>query len=205
VRADKSKKDQYSKRAKEQGFFARSVYKLEEIDRKHRLIPADAGKNEKFRILDLGCAPGSWLQYVCQKLGDKGQVTGIDIKEIKFSHPILRTLNKDIMEATDEDLLGDDKNMFFDVVLSDMAPNTCGIKSVDQERSMELCRMASDVAKRMLKKNGKLLIKIFHGPELKTFSNELKKLYNEVQLVKPDSSRSDSSEIFILCKGFIRG
>lgn len=204
MRADKSKKDQYYNRAKEEGFFARSVYKLEEIDKKFRIIPNNAGKDEIFKVLDLGCAPGSWLQYVCGKLGPKAQVVGIDIKEIKFSHPILRALNNDIMEATDEDFLGTGEKILFDVVLSDMAPNTCGIKSVDQERSMELCRMAASTAQRMLKKNGKLLLKIFHGPELKQFTNELKKLFKNVQLVKPDSSRSDSSEIFILCTEYIR-
>jgi 23S rRNA (uridine2552-2'-O)-methyltransferase len=206
LKIDKSKKDFYYNKAKDDGYFARSVYKLEEIDKKYRLIPGGAGNNGPFRVLDLGSAPGSWLQYVCARLGPQGRVTGIDIKEIKFCHPLLHAINKDIMEASDEDLLGPRTTDApgggpgFDLVLSDMAPNTCGIKSADQARSLELCEMAASVAGRLLKSNGTLLIKIFHGPDLKQFTNELKEIFRNVQLVKPESSRSDSSEIFILCR-----
>jgi len=187
--------DHYYHEAKDQGFLARSVFKLKEIDEKYRLFPSN--RKEPFFVIDLGCAPGSWLQYVVPKLRDDDRVIGIDLNEISISDPKLIFIQGDILEVSLEKF----KNT--DLVLSDMAPKTCGIKSVDQERSIELCRAAMQVAVSNLKKNGNLVIKAFQSNEIKPFTEELRKHFHDVKIFKPDSSRQASFEIYIVALDFM--
>ena len=144
--------DAYYRQAKKDGYVARSIYKLEEIDDALGLIR----KNDC--VLDLGCAPGSWLQYVVHKVGaPKGAVVGIDLLEVKISFgQHVKIVQGDAFEADQNTLrpnniAEDHPGPFFDVVLSDMAPNTTGIKSVDQDRSLALCEQALYLAVQMLR------------------------------------------------------
>jgi 23S rRNA (uridine2552-2'-O)-methyltransferase len=195
--------DHFYHEAKEQGFLARSVFKLQEIDQKYRLFSKN-GK-EPFFVIDLGSAPGSWLQYVIPKLKDGDRAVGIDLNTISITDPKLVFIQGDILETTPEEFkraAGISNAEGFDLILSDMAPKTCGIKSVDQERSIELCRAAMQVAVSNLKKGGKLVIKVFQSNEVKPFTNELKKHFQDVKIFKPESSRRESFEIFIIATGF---
>ncbi len=192
--------DFFYNEAKQQGFLARSVFKLQEIDQKYRLFSSTGGK--PFFVLDLGCAPGSWLQYVLPKLKNGDKILGIDLNKINIKDDKLVFMQKDITEVSNQDFLDAvGSTDGFDIVLSDMAPKTCGIKLVDQERSLELCREASRVACGALKKNGTLVIKIFQGPDVKKFTDELKQNFNDVKMFKPDSSRTHSFEIYIVATG----
>ena len=197
--------DHFYNEAKEQGFLARSVFKLQEIDQKFRLFPLQ--RNEPFFVIDLGCAPGSWLQYVLPKLqGANDKVVGIDLNSIVLTDPKLVFIKGDILETSPEDFknaAGAGVKNGFDIVLSDMAPKTCGIKSVDQDRSMELCRMAMDVAVANLKKNGNFVIKVFQNNQVKQYTDDLKKHFGEVKIFKPESSRQESFEIYIVALRFI--
>ncbi|MCX6113429.1 MAG: RlmE family RNA methyltransferase [Proteobacteria bacterium] len=193
--------DHFYHEAKEQGFLARSVFKLQEIDQKYRLFPQN--RREPFFVIDLGCAPGSWLQYVIKKLNKDDRVVGIDLNNITISDEHIIFFQRDINDVTSEELFNAIKtDKRFNMVLSDMAPRTSGIKSADQLRSAELCREALRVAISTLKKDGKFVIKVFQSNELKALTNDIKKYFTDVNIFKPESSRKESFEIYIVATGF---
>ena len=186
-------KDHYFYKAKSDGYVARSIYKLEEIDKKHKLI-CDGNL-----VIDFGCSPGSWLQYTCRKVGKKGFVLGVDIKPVNISLPKnAKFLKLDIFEANIINLEMNGNTV--DVILSDMAPKTTGIRSVDSQRSLDLNQCVLEIAKELLKPNGRLLVKAFQGGTLDLLRQDYKKFFSEVKLCKPKSSRSESVEIFLLGK-----
>ncbi len=188
--------DHYFHRAKKEQYLARAVYKLQEIQAKHRLVRAGD------RVLDLGAAPGSWMQLTSRLVGSKGLVVGIDLQPI--SHPFpdhVVTLQQDIFdEAAINDVLH--RYSPFDVVLSDMAPKTSGIKSADAARSELLFERALDLACRSLRPGGHFLAKIFQGEEFHVLLLKAKRLFRRVKVVKPDASRKQSREIYILAMEF---
>jgi len=190
--------DHYSRQARQAGYPARSVYKLEEIDRKHRLF------RPGWRVLDLGCAPGSWSLYAAQKVGGEGLVLGLDLKpaQLKNGEPRLFSLAADLLTASPE--LAEPWGPF-DLVLSDLAPATSGRKEVDQARSLALVKAAWTWAEALLKPGGHFLYKIFQSPEGEDFSRDLKEKFNKVELLKPKATRSRSREIFGLGLGFKPG
>jgi 23S rRNA (uridine2552-2'-O)-methyltransferase len=194
LRDRKQRHDKFFKRARSEGFAARSVYKLEEIDKRLRLLrPGD-------RVLDLGCRPGSWMQYARAVVGVHGHVVGIDRDPLPQPIPGTRFLRGDIYETTDEELLGDLKA--FDVVLSDMAPDTTGIRSADQARSANLVEEALGRAERLLAPAGAFVAKIFQGPDVDKLRKRMQQRFSEVKLLKPEGSRQESLEIYLAGKGF---
>jgi 23S rRNA (uridine2552-2'-O)-methyltransferase len=183
--------DYYARRAKKEKFPARSVYKLQEMQQKYNIIK----KGDK--VLDLGCAPGSWLLYAANLTGSKGQVVGIDLKEVSERVPShVRIYQGDILSMDDElfKLTGKD----FNVVLSDMAPATTGSTHVDSARSFDLCRAALSIAQERLVSGGSFVCKIFHGEDFKTFSDAVKQKFTRYKIFKPQSSRKASKEIYII-------
>ncbi len=186
-------KDHFFKKAKEEDYLARSIYKLQEIDQKHKII----GKQDV--IIDLGASPGSWSQYCLRKLGDRGRVIGIDLTEISvIKDPRYVFYHDDIFKidwVAELFKLNVDK---VDVVLSDMAPKTTGIKLTDQMRSLELCEMALKFADQHLKSGGHFVCKLFHSDNFKEFQNTMKKQFKKVDVVKPESTRKISKEIFLV-------
>ncbi len=187
--------DFYSRKAKKEHFPARSVYKLKEIQHKYKLI------NKGDRVLDLGCFPGSWLIYASDLAGQRGKVTGIDIKSVLIQVPSnVEFFKLDVFSLSDDKLFkGADNN--FDVVLSDMAPATSGNKRVDSARSMELCWTALTIAENNLVPGGRFVCKIFQGEDFKNFENSVKQLFHKYKIFKPQSSRKSSKEIYIIGLG----
>lgn len=183
--------DHYTRRAQKENFAARSVYKLEEIQKKHRLI---ARGNH---VLDLGCAPGSWLQFAADQTGPSGRVVGIDLKAVTISLPgHVETYVADIYDLGPE--LEQALAPGFQVVLSDMAPATTGNKHSDSVRSFELCRAALETAERLLRPGGRFVCKIFQGEDFKSFCDAVKSRFERMRIFKPQSSRKASREIFII-------
>ena len=183
--------DHYSRRAKKDRYPARSVYKLEEIQQKHHLI------QKGYKILDLGCSPGSWLLYAAKLIGDRGRVIGIDLKPVKIqAAPNIEIINGDVF-ALDAGVLGTD----FNVVMSDMAPATTGHKAVDAARSAGLCEAALAIAQRVLLPGGSFVCKIFQGPDFNQFVNSVRAGFDKQKIFKPRSSRKASKEIFIIGLG----
>ena len=186
------KKDIYVRLSKVYGYRARSVYKLIEIDKKFKIF-----KNG-LSVVDLGAAPGSWSQYVAKTVKN-GKVVSIDLKPIeKIKNIIL--IKGDFTENEYQDKI---KQLFrskVDVVLSDMAVNTTGIKNIDAIYTGELCKEAMIFAKEILSKDGKFVSKIFMGSTFNEIILEAKLVFKEVKVFKPKSSRKNSKESFIICK-----
>jgi 23S rRNA (uridine2552-2'-O)-methyltransferase len=185
--------DYYFKKAKSQNFVARSVFKLEEIDQRFKLIQGTS------KILDLGAAPGSWSQFASQKAGPKGRVLGIDLKEIPLTLPNAVFLQADMRQA-DLGALMTEAGISppFDLVLSDMAPKTTGVKFTDQMRSLELCEVALEVALKYLKPGGHFVAKLFQSGEFDQYRNQLREAFEKVEVLRPKSTRKESKEVFMI-------
>lgn len=194
LRDRKHRHDVHFRRARSEGFAARSVYKLEDLDKRARLLrPGD-------RVLDLGCRPGSWLQYALRAVGPHGAVVGIDRQPLPQPIPGARVLVGDIYATTDEELLGG--LAAFDVVLSDMAPDTTGIRATDQARSAALVEEALGRAERLLAPAGGFVAKIFQGPDVEKLRKRMSARFSEVKLLKPEGSRAQSTELYLVGRGF---
>lgn len=190
-------KDHYFNKAKKENFFARSIYKLEEIDQKYKVIT----KNDN--VLDLGYHPGSWIQYTSNKVLPDGKVVGIDIRDINQKLqviPNVTVFQKDINDVKSLEELGVSEK--FDVVVSDMAPNTTGIKSVDQDRSLNLVEMVFYHLPSFLKKNGNLVIKVFDSHAAQEYLKDQKNKFEKFHYLKPKSTRSVSKEFFVIGIGY---
>lgn len=190
-------KDHYYKKAKKENFVARSIYKLEEIDNKYKVIK----KGDV--VLDLGYYPGSWTQYTSKRIGDSGKLIGIDIQPINKKITGLQNttlFEKDVNDVNEVSDLGvDDK---FDVVISDMAPKTTGIKDVDQARSLQLVEWVFHLLPKFLKENGNFVIKVFDSNDAQNFLKTQKNRFKQFNYLKPKSTRSVSKEFFVIGKGF---
>ncbi|MBK8172672.1 MAG: RlmE family RNA methyltransferase [Sandaracinaceae bacterium] len=179
--------DQWGERAKREGYPARSVYKLEEIDRRTRIL------RQGQSVLDLGAYPGSWSLYAAKKVGGKGRVLGIDIQPPRGGFPVnVEQRHADVNLVTVADL-GE-----FDVVLSDMAPNTIGYRPADQFHSFELFMAALRVARDVLKPHGSFVGKIFQGAEFPEAQKAMREVFTTVRIIKPDASRQESYETFLV-------
>lgn len=183
--------DHYTRLARKENFPARSVYKLQEMQRRFRLI------HKGDRILDLGCAPGSWLKYCAEQSGNSGRVVGVDLKPVTIALPAqVKVITGDAFETTPEmaEAIGDG----YHLVLSDMAPATTGNKSVDSVRSFELCCRALELAQKLLLPGGRFACKIFQGEDFNAFMHSVKTIFEKDKIFKPESSRKASKEIFVL-------
>jgi len=178
--------------AQKDGYRSRAAYKLIEIDKKYHIIKPG------IKAVDLGAAPGGWSQVLSNKIGATGRVVAADLLEM----PPIKNIDFIQGNFEEEKVLRDIqdklKNLPVDLVISDMAPNISGIKMVDQQRAIYLNELALEFVKNNLKQNGFFLVKSFVGADFEKFLNELKLHFKKVFKIKPDSSRSRSSEIFLL-------
>ncbi|MCL2000023.1 MAG: RlmE family RNA methyltransferase [Planctomycetes bacterium] len=184
--------DPFFKQAKREGRLARSVYKLEELDRREKLFRKGG------RVLDLGASPGSWLDYILEAIGPEGAACAVDLKPIhKKFHDRVHFLMRDARTLSGNEFAAVAPEGF-DAVVSDMAPNTSGIKLVDQARSLELCECALLLAGRLLKRGGNFICKIFYGPKTEIFRTEAATQFKTVKIRKPGASRSESIEMYVV-------
>ena len=187
----KQKRDTYVRQSKVDGYRARSAYKLIEIDEKFKIFKGGIS------IIDIGAAPGSWSQYASKK-AKSGRLISIDLKKME---PIGNTLqiHGDFTEQETQNEIKTHINSKVDVVMSDMAVNTTGIKNIDSIQTGELCKEAMFFAKDQLKNSGYFISKIFMGGTFNEIVAEGKRYFKEVKVFKPKSSRKDSKESFIIC------
>lgn len=189
-------KDSFYERAKKEGYRARSAYKLMEIQKRFHTIKTGD------KVLDLGAAPGGWLQVVAQQIGAKGMVVGIDIASVApLNQGNVVTIVADIRAISTVELLAQAAAPAFDVVTCDIAPNLSGIRDVDEARIGELYESVLRVVKEGLKQGGGFILKSFFGPEFKRRIAELKSLFSSVTVYKPDASRGVSSEVYLVSMG----
>jgi 23S rRNA (uridine2552-2'-O)-methyltransferase len=188
--------DHFARRAKKEGWLARSAYKLQEIDKKFGLIK---GGN---RLLDLGCTPGSWSQYGIKRVGPRGDVVGIDLtRPEELSSPVFTFIRADVRALSPEWLMQEVGPR--DVVMSDLAPQTTGIPSTDVSRSMELAESAYRIARVLLRKKGHFLCKVFEGEELRVFRSEVSAHFGRLRLFRPKATRKGSKEIYLVGINFV--
>lgn len=187
--------DKYFLQAKEEGYLARSAYKLDEIARKRKLI------RRGDLVLDLGCAPGSWIQIAEKLVGQHGRVLGVDLQDVRHPFPPhVKVMKGDAFSLDPSVLLDGLPASRFDVVLSDMAPNTTG--HGDDLISARLCRRVLELAQRVLRPGGHLLMKILEGSETPQVLRETRVMFRESGMTKPAASRNVSRETFIYGIGF---
>tara|TARA_B100000965_G_scaffold399747_1_gene420299 strand:+ start:2031 stop:2642 length:612 start_codon:yes stop_codon:yes gene_type:complete len=192
---NKQKRDLYVRQSKREGYRSRAVYKLKEIDEKYRIL-----KNGIF-LIDLGAAPGSWSQYAAKKIKN-GKILSIDtqyIDQIKNTFQIIG----DFTDANNQSKIKKYFNNKVDVVLSDMAANTTGNKYLDSISTGELCMSAIKFSKDILNSKGVFVSKIFMGSLFNDIVSEAKKTFNEVRIYKPEASRKESKENYIICKNLL--
>ena len=188
--------DYYARRAREERYPARSVYKLEEIQKKFGVLKTGT------KVLDLGCCPGSWLLFASKVVGDRGLVFGVDITPLTLQLPFnVRFVQHDVL-AWNESFL-ETVGTNFQTVLSDMAPSTSGSKFVDAQKSLQLGESALAISARVLRPGGAFVCKIFHGSDFKPFSDKVGKSFSRVAHFKPKSSRKASKEVYIVGLGKI--
>jgi 23S rRNA (uridine2552-2'-O)-methyltransferase len=190
-----ARRDQYRRLAKDQGYRARSAYKLLQINRSYNILK----KGDK--VVDLGCAPGGWLQVAVKEVRPSGKVIGIDLK------PVTPVVDAIILQGSIEDpnMLSKIEEILdskADVVLSDLAPNVSGVWDIDHARQISLSTIALQFTQRLLRIGGSSVFKVFEGDMLKEFRSELDRNFGKVFLSKPSASRQESSELYIICLNF---
>jgi 23S rRNA (uridine2552-2'-O)-methyltransferase len=189
---NKQKKDIYVRKSQVDGYRARSAYKLIEINEKFKIF------NNGNSVVDLGAAPGSWSQYVSKTVKNI-KLVSIDLKEMKKIENTIQIKGDFTQEKTQNEICKFFKSKA-DVVISDMAVNTTGIKSIDSIYTGELCKQAIIFSNKLLSKDGRFVSKIFMGGTFNEIIADAKRIFKEVRVFKPKSSRKDSKESFIICK-----
>lgn len=184
--------DQYFRKAKAEGYAARSAYKLREVQERYGILrPGD-------RVVDIGCAPGSWLQVASEIIGERGRVVGIDLQPVTVSGMSnVKTIVGDATKVTAAEL-GEILGGSCHVLLSDMAPNTTGDPTGDHFRSVSLCRVVLDIAAKLLRPGGNLVMKVFEGETYGDLLRETQQYFGMVKGLKPDATRDVSREMFIV-------
>jgi 23S rRNA (uridine2552-2'-O)-methyltransferase len=187
--------DHYTEKARGENWLARSVYKLEEIDKKYKLIKQGS------HILDLGCYPGSWSQYCLKRAGQGGRIVGIDLqKPERVSSPNLRFIEGDIL-AVDAEAISTDVGKV-DLVISDLAPQTTGNSFTDVCMSMTLAEKAFEIAIAALKKGGHFICKVFEGEDFKPFKDKVAGHFDQTRILRPSAVRKRSREVYLIGMNF---
>ena len=193
---ERQERDPFVQRARREGWRSRAVFKLEEIDRREKLLRPD------MVCVDLGAAPGGWSQYVSAKLSGRARIIATDLLPMD-ALPDVEFLQGDFREdEVFESLLEAVGEFGADLVMSDMAPNITGTKVVDQPRSMYLAELALDMARRVLKPGGNFVCKVFQGEGFDEFVRDARNSFERVRVIKPEASRSASREVYLVARNF---
>ena len=196
--------DHYFRQAKSEGYRSRAAYKLKEVDDRRRVLKRGDC------VLDCGAAPGSWMQVAAERVGERGRVVGVDLLAIEPIHDKTNVafVQGDLAEVDDATLLAaagldvSDRRARFDVIISDMAPNTSGERSADHHRSIRLCELVLDRAVTLLKPGGNLVMKVFEGERSAELMTRTKQLFEHAKGFKPKASRSESFEMYVIALGY---
>ncbi|MDQ2684659.1 MAG: RlmE family RNA methyltransferase [Thermoproteota archaeon] len=186
----------YRKLAKENNYRSRAVYKLSQINKSYHIL------KRGMKIVDIGSAPGGWLQLASRIVGKDGMVVGIDLKSIE-PIPNVITINGDVEDEKTLGLILKLLDGKADLVLCDLAPNVSGLWEIDHLRQIDLTRKALEITKKILRADGNALYKLFQGETTPEFISDTKTIFSNVIITKPEASRKQSSEIYLLCKHYI--
>ncbi|MCU4925993.1 23S rRNA (uridine(2552)-2'-O)-methyltransferase [Halobacteria archaeon AArc-dxtr1] len=192
-----ARKDHYYNKAKQEGYRSRAAYKLKQLDELEDVLsPGDT-------VVDLGAAPGGWLEVAAEAVGSNGQVIGVDLQRIRDfeDHDTIETVRGDMTEDRTRERVTDAAGGPVDVVVSDMAPNMSGEYSLDQARSLYLARQAFETALDLLDTGGDFVVKVFEGPDVDDFRSDVEDEFQYVRATSPQASRETSSEVYFIGKG----
>ncbi|MFC4540629.1 23S rRNA (uridine(2552)-2'-O)-methyltransferase [Halosolutus amylolyticus] len=195
-----TRRDDYYNRAKQEGYRSRAAYKLKQLDDLENVISGGD------TVVDLGAAPGGWLQVAAEKVGPQGAVIGVDLQRIKdlddsSLNDRIETIRGDMTEEKTRERVVDAAGGSVDAVISDMAPNMSGEYSLDQARSLHLARQAFETALELLDTGGNFVVKVFEGPDVDDFRADVEDEFQYVRATAPKASRDESSEIYLVAKG----
>ncbi len=193
-----TRRDDYYNRAKQQGYRSRAAYKLEQLDELEDVLSAGD------TVVDLGAAPGGWLQVAAEAVGPEGRVIGVDLQRIDELEDVtdrVETIRGDMTDGRTRERIRELAGGEVDAVVSDMAPDMSGEYSLDQARSLHLARQAFETARELLGPGGDLVVKVFQGPDVEEFRAELEDGFDYVRATSPDASRESSSELYLIGKG----
>jgi 23S rRNA (uridine2552-2'-O)-methyltransferase len=196
MRLADARRDHYRRLAKDQGYRSRAAYKLKQLNDSYRIL------KKGYRVVDIGCAPGGWVQVAANEVGQSGRVVGIDLKPVDAVQgaTILHgSIDDPVAVAGIIEAMGGQKA---DAVLSDLAPNVSGMWDVDHARQIDLTRNAFALARRVLRGGGSAVFKVFEGELLKELKDEMGASFEKVLVSKPTASRQQSSELYLVCLSF---
>jgi 23S rRNA (uridine2552-2'-O)-methyltransferase len=199
MRLAEAKRDHYRKLARELGYRSRAAFKLIQADKKYHIFKRGQ------KVVDFGSAPGGWLQVASERVGAEGLVVGVDMRKVDYQSKNVLTIQANIYDKDIAQMLLDVCREGYDVLLSDLAPNTSGIWELDHSRQIDMCERVLELSFFILKKGGSLFIKLFDGERLSDILKKLNSTFNFVSLTKPDASRKESSEVYAYCGGFRPG
>ena len=189
--------DTYFERAKKEGYRSRAAYKLLELNRRYRLMKRGD------RVVDLGTAPGGWLQVIAQAIGNEGKAVGVDLQSpVRFEENNIVVIQGDIASVETQTRIRQVLGGPADCVLSDLSPKLSGIRSADLSRWLELVEAAFGVAKTLLKKEGNFAVKTFEGAETAVFQKEIKPYFASIHRIRSEATRKGSSEMYLIATGF---
>ena len=197
MRLEDAKRDQYRRLAREEGYKSRAAYKLLENVRKYQLIKRGDV------VLDLGAAPGGWLQVASEAAGDSGLVVGVDLEPVELSEPNVVTIQSDVKSPELAVKLEKALPRKADVVLSDLSPQVMGTWDLDHYRQIDLTMAAASLMGGFLRKGGNAMFKVFDGERFGETRAMLSKQFQKVQITKPKASRKGSAELYLVCFGFL--
>lgn len=192
--AEREIHDHWFREAKRKGYRSRAAFKLMQIDDRRGVL------KKGDQVLDLGCAPGSWLQVIAARVGKKGRAWGIDLQDVAKGLP--ENVTALLGNAENPDGAGVPAGLLFDVILSDMMPSTTGSRDTDHFRSVRVCELAMDLCPQWLKPNGTLVMKVLEGSAMPQLLAEAGVRFDKVKPFKPEASRKESTEIFIIAHGY---
>lgn len=193
------KHEHFYRMAKRAGYRSRAAYKVKQLNERYNLFQRGDV------VVDLGAAPGGWLQVAREEVGEGGFVLGVDLQKItKLPYENVKTIVADITDASTPELTRNNLPRAADVVLSDASPKISGIWSVDHARSVELARAALRIAEQVLATGGRLLVKVFQGEFFEDFVGEVREKFEFIKISKPPASRKGSAEAYVIAKGFKR-
>ena len=191
----KRKRDFYYRKAKLEGLRSRAAYKLKQLDKKFKIF-----KGVK-KVLDLCCAPGGWLQYSLSRIGEDGLIIGVDLVEIA-PLPNVRFIRGDITREETLEKIVKVANGKIDLVLSDCSPNVSGIWELDHARQIYLAETSLKIARKVLRKGGKFVVKVFQGDLFNNYLDKVREFFKIVKVTKPEASRKESAEMYVIAFNF---
>jgi len=189
--------DRFYRKAKAQGLRARSAFKIDELAERMGVVKPGIA------VLDLGAAPGGWLQVLARRVGPSGLVVGVDLVPIKpLALPQVKLLQADVTSPGFAAQLAALTPTKLDLVTSDMAPKTCGIRATDEARSLELCGIALRCAQDHLRPGGAFITKVFMGGDFKVFERQVRARFASIKIMRPEATRAHSFEVYLTARGF---